>query len=84
LSDDFPVRYGRKLGDALSPLIFRFVLEYAKKIQEDKEGLDLNGTHQLLIFADHVNLMSENINTMKNAETIGCLKNDWHKTKLEN
>jgi hypothetical protein len=31
LSDNFPIQKGLKLGDALSPLIFNFALEYAKK-----------------------------------------------------
>jgi hypothetical protein len=37
LSDKFPIRNGLKQGDALSPLLLNFVLEYANtKVQENK------------------------------------------------
>ena len=47
----------RFLTDALSPLLFNFALEYAIwNVQETNLGLDINGTHQILAFADDVNL----------------------------
>jgi hypothetical protein len=61
-----------KQGDALSPLVFNFALECAiRKVEENHMGLKLNGTHQLLAYADDVNLLRDNIDTIhKNIETL--------------
>jgi len=68
----FPIWNGLKKGDALSPLLFNFALEYAiRRVQVNQDGLKLNGTHQLLAYADDVNILGGSAHTVEeNAESL--------------
>jgi hypothetical protein len=64
MSDMFPIRNGLKQGDTLSPLLFYFALEYTiRRFQVIQDGLKLNTTHQLLVYADDVNTFGGNVHT---------------------
>jgi hypothetical protein len=72
LTEMFAIRNVLKQGDALSPLLFNLALEYAiKRVQVIQDGLKLNGTHQLLAYADDVNILGGSVHTVKeNAEAL--------------
>ena len=55
-----------KQGDALSPLLFNFALEYAiRRVQVNQDGLKLNGTHQPPVYADDVNILDRSVHTVQ-------------------
>jgi len=72
LSDMFPIRNGLKQGDALLPLLFNVALEYAiRMVRVNQDGLKLNGIHQLLVYADDVNILEGSAHTIKeNSEAV--------------
>jgi carbamoylphosphate synthase large subunit len=73
LYDNFPTQNGLKQGYALLAVLFDSALKHAiRKVHENQVGLKLNGAHQLLAYADNVNLLGDNIDTItikRNTET---------------
>jgi len=66
LPDMFPIKNGLKQRDDLFPLFFNFTLHHAiRGVQVNQDGLKLNGTHQLLAYADNVNILGRSIHTIK-------------------
>jgi len=51
----FPIRNNLKQGYAVSPSLFNVALEYAiSRVQIYQDGLKLNGTHPLVVYADNI------------------------------
>ena len=70
-------------------MLFNFALKYAiKRVQINQDGLKLNGKHQLLAYANYVNILGRSVHTVKkNAEALVAATNETglevnaHKTK---
>jgi hypothetical protein len=71
LSDKFPIQNGLKHGYVLSPLLFNFAVEYAiRRVQENQEGLKLNVTHQLFVYANDSTVGDSTDTIKKNTEAL--------------
>jgi hypothetical protein len=72
LSHIVHVKNGLKQRDALLPLVLNSAVEYAiRRVQVNQDGLKLNGTHQLLVYAADVNILGASMHTIKkNIDTL--------------
>jgi hypothetical protein len=68
----FPIKNGLKQGEALPPLFFNFASEYAiRRVQVNQDDLKLNGSHQILVYVDDVNVLGGSVHTItKNTEAL--------------
>jgi hypothetical protein len=57
MSDAILIQNDLKRGDALFPMLFSFASQYtARKAEENKEELELNRTHQLLVYVEEAKI----------------------------
>ncbi|KAJ4436798.1 hypothetical protein ANN_16930 [Periplaneta americana] len=61
-----PKKLVRLIKMCLSETYSRVRIEYAiRKVEDNRQGLELNGLHQLLVYADDVNMLGENTQTVR-------------------
>jgi hypothetical protein len=54
------------INNGLSPLFFNRALEYdIRKFQVNHDNLKSNGTHQLLVYADDINILGGSVHIIK-------------------
>ena len=62
----FHIKNYFKWIDGFSPLLFNSTLENSiRALQESNLGLNIKGIHQVLIYADDVNLLGDDIRTIE-------------------
>jgi len=51
-------------------LIILFIAFVCRRVHINQDGLKLNGTHQLLVCADDVNILGGNVRTIKEMQKL--------------
>ena len=60
------IKNGFKQGEVLSPLLFNLPLDYViRKVEVNQDCLKLNYIHQVYIYVDDVDMLGENVQTIK-------------------
>ena len=67
----FAIKNGLKEGDALSSLLFIFALKDAiRKVKAKHKPLKFNSTHQVVIYADDVDIRGQSIQNISFISTL--------------
>jgi hypothetical protein len=68
--EDYSAIYRNKGSSKVTLLLFNFALQHGiRRVQVNHDGLKLNGTHQLWVYGDDVNILGGRVQTVtKNAE----------------
>jgi hypothetical protein len=65
LCDKLPIQNGLKQGEDLSATVAFQLCFQISSLLENQEGLKLNGTHQLLAYADGISIVGEKIDAIQ-------------------
>ena len=62
----FQLKWSEKKGNDLSPLLSNIALYYSlRKVQVNQDSLKLNGTYQVVVYVDDINILRGRVQTVK-------------------
>ena len=62
----FQLKWSERKGNDLSPLLSSIALYYSfRKVQVNQDSLKLNGTYQVVVCVDGVNILRGRVHTVK-------------------